>query len=114
MTPAQEVAKIADVPLEIEVELDRVELKIGALLDLDVDSILEMPRSAGENLDIYIGGKLVGFGEIVIIENTMGIRITDFKSEDYRRMELLQQLAAVALVLALLGAAFWLLQRNRL
>jgi flagellar motor switch protein FliN/FliY len=82
MTAAQEVAKIADVPLEIEVELDRVELKIGALLDLDVDSILEMPRSAGENLDIYIGGRLVGFGEIVIIENTMGIRITDFKGED--------------------------------
>ena len=82
MTPAQEVAKIADVPLEIEVELDRVEMKIGALLDLDVDSILEMPRSAGENLDIYIGGRLVGFGEIVIIENTMGIRITDFRSED--------------------------------
>jgi flagellar motor switch protein FliN/FliY len=82
MTPAQEVAKIADVPLEIEVELDRVEMKIGALLDLDIDSILEMPRSAGENLDIYIGGRLVGFGEIVIIENTMGIRITDFRSDE--------------------------------
>jgi flagellar motor switch protein FliN len=82
MTAAQEVAKIVDVPLEIEVELDRVDLMIGNLLDLDVDSVLEMPRSAGENLDIYIGGKLVGFGEIVIIENTMGIRITDFKSED--------------------------------
>jgi flagellar motor switch protein FliN/FliY len=82
MSPSQEVAKIADVPLEIEVELDRVELKIRALLDLDVDSILEMPRSAGENLDIYIGGRLVAFGEIVIIENSMGIRITDFKSED--------------------------------
>lgn len=82
MTPAQEIAKIADVPIEIEVELDRVEMKIGALLDLDIDSILEMPRSAGENLDIYVGGKLVGFGEIVIIENTMGLRITDFKSDD--------------------------------
>jgi flagellar motor switch protein FliN/FliY len=82
MSPSQEVATIADVPLEIEVELDRVELKIGALLDLDVDSILEMPRSAGENLDIYIGGRLVAFGEIVIIENSMGIRITDFRSED--------------------------------
>jgi flagellar motor switch protein FliN/FliY len=82
MTPAEEVAKIADVPIEIEVELDRVESKIGALLDLDIDSVLEMPRSAGENLDIYIGGKLAAFGEIVIIENTMGIRITDFKGED--------------------------------
>jgi len=82
MTAGQEISKIADVPIEIEVELDRVELKIGALLDLDVDSVLEMPRSAGENLDIYIGGRLVGFGEIVIIENTMGIRITDFRNEE--------------------------------
>jgi flagellar motor switch protein FliN/FliY len=82
MTAAQEIAQIADVPLEIEVELDRVDMRIGSLLDLDIDSILEMPRSAGENLDIYIGGRLVGFGEIVIIENSMGIRITDFKSED--------------------------------
>ena len=82
MTAAQEIVKIADVPLEIEVELDRVELKIGTLLDLDIDSILEMPRSAGENLDIYIGGRLIGYGEIVIIENTMGVRITDFKSEE--------------------------------
>jgi len=82
MTPAQQVAQIADVPLEIEVELDRVPMKIGALLDLDIDSIIEAPRSAGENLDIYIGGKLVAFGELVIIENTMGIRITDFRNED--------------------------------
>ena len=82
MTPLQEIAKIAEVPLEIEVELDRVNLTIGALLDLDVDSVIEMPRSAGENLDIYIGGALVAFGEIVIIENTMGIRITDFRVEE--------------------------------
>jgi flagellar motor switch protein FliN/FliY len=82
MTPAQEVARIAEVTLELEVELDRVPMKIGALLDLDVDSIIEMPRSAGENLDIYVGGKLIAFGELVIIENTMGIRITDFKCED--------------------------------
>jgi flagellar motor switch protein FliN/FliY len=82
MTPAQEVARIAEVALEIEVELDRVPMKIGALLDLDVDSIIEMPRSAGENLDIYVGGKLIAYGELVIIESTMGIRITDFRSDD--------------------------------
>jgi flagellar motor switch protein FliN/FliY len=82
MTAAEEIAMIAEIPLEIEVELDRVQLTIRAILDLDVNSIIEMPRSAGENLDIYIGGKLVAFGEIVIIENTMGVRITDFKGED--------------------------------
>ena len=82
MTAAQEVAKIAEVPLELEVELGRLELTVRTLLDLDVDSILEIPRSAGENLDIYIGARLIAYGEIVIIENSMGVRITDFRSED--------------------------------
>ena len=40
-----------------------------------------MKRSAGENLDIFIGKKLAAFGEIVIIESTMGVRITDFNIE---------------------------------
>jgi flagellar motor switch protein FliN len=42
---------------------------------------VKMTRSAGENIDIVIGGALLGFGEIVIIEDTMGVRITDFKAE---------------------------------
>ena len=40
-----------------------------------------MHRSAGENIDIFIGSRLAAFGEIVIIENTMGVRITDFNIE---------------------------------
>ena len=41
-----------------------------------------MPRSAGENIDILAGGTLIGSGEVVIIEETVGIRITDFKEMD--------------------------------
>lgn len=81
MTPLEEVALIHDVPLEVGVELDRRYLKIRDILDLQEGSIIEMSRSAGENIDIYIGKKLVAFGEIVIIENTMGVRITDFRIE---------------------------------
>jgi flagellar motor switch protein FliN len=82
MTPLEEVAPIQDVPIEISVELDRRMLRIRDILELQPGSVVEMPRSAGENIDIYIGGKLVGFGEIVIIENTMGVRITNFRIED--------------------------------
>ena len=46
MTPLEEVGKIAEVPIEIEVELDRVDLTIGALLDLDVESVIAMPSDA--------------------------------------------------------------------
>jgi flagellar motor switch protein FliN/FliY len=41
-----------------------------------------MMRAAGENIDILVGGTLIGSGEIVIIEETVGVRITDFNEED--------------------------------
>jgi flagellar motor switch protein FliN/FliY len=78
MTAQEEVAHIATVPVDVEVQLDRRWIKMAEILALEEGSILEMRRSAGENLDIYVGGHLVAFGEIVIIENTMGVRITDF------------------------------------
>lgn len=75
------VDAIADVPLPIEVELDRKTLTVRAILALTPGSLLKLGRSAGENIDIRIGGSLVGFGEIVILEDSTGIRITDFWGE---------------------------------
>lgn len=82
MPTLEEIAPLADVPLDIEVELDRRIMTIGTILDLDAGSVIRMSRSAGENIDILIGGVLAGFGEIVIIEDIMGVRITDFNLED--------------------------------
>jgi flagellar motor switch protein FliN/FliY len=47
-----------------------------------VGSVIKMLRSAGENIDIYVGGAMLGSGEIVIIEESVGVRITDFNEED--------------------------------
>ena len=80
--PEERLALFADVPLDIEVELDRRILTMRDLLELREDSLIGTSRSAGENIDIYIGGTLVGFGEIVVIENMIGVRITDFQDED--------------------------------
>lgn len=82
MTAAlQRIAGIADVPLPIEVELDRKVLSVRGILALNTGSVLKLSRSAGENIDIRIGGSLVGFGEIVILEDSTGVRITDFWGE---------------------------------
>ena len=81
MSPMQEIAPLQDVPVEIDVELDRRMLKIREILELQAGSIITMSRAAGENIDIYVGRKLVAFGEIVVIENTMSVRITDFEIE---------------------------------
>jgi flagellar motor switch protein FliN/FliY len=82
MTPLEEIASLADVPVEVRVELDRKLMTISEILDLEADRVLRMTRSAGENIDIFIGGTLIGFGEIVIIEDAVGVRITDFSPEE--------------------------------
>jgi flagellar motor switch protein FliN/FliY len=82
MTAQEQVAHIAQVPIQLEVQLDRRWMKLSEILALEEGSIVEMTRSAGENIDIFIGSKLAAFGEIVIIESTMGVRITDFNTEN--------------------------------
>jgi flagellar motor switch protein FliN/FliY len=81
MSPQEEVAHIGNVKIEIEVQLDQRWMKMSEILSLEQGSIIEMTRSAGENIDIFIGKRLAAFGEIVIIESIMGVRITDFNLE---------------------------------
>ena len=82
MNPLEEIDHLADMSIDLEVELDRKIMTFRDILSLDAGSVLKMNRSAGENVDILVEGRLVGFGEIVVIEDTMGIRVTDFFSEE--------------------------------
>lgn len=77
----ERIQSIAEVLLPIDVELDRKTLSVRAILALGAGSVLKLGRSAGENIDIRIGDSLVGFGEIVILEDSTGVRITDFWGE---------------------------------
>ena len=82
MTPMQEIADLADVPVEMEVQLGHKILTIAQILELGPESVIRMARSAGDNIDILAGGTLIGYGEIVIIEDAVGVRITDFTQEE--------------------------------
>ncbi len=66
-----------DVPLSVEAILDRKVTSIRELLALEQGTVIKLNRSAGENIDIMIGEVNVAFGEVVIIDETMGVRITD-------------------------------------
>jgi flagellar motor switch protein FliN len=81
MTPMEEIAGFGDVPVDVEAELDRRILTVQQILHLEPGSIIGMRRSAGENIDLYVGGTPIGCGEIVVVENTLGVRITDFKAD---------------------------------
>ncbi len=81
MNPLEEIAPLAEAPVDIEVELDRRIMRARELLELEEGAVIATSRSAGENIDIYIGGVLCGSGEIVVIENALGVRITDFSDD---------------------------------
>ena len=81
MNAQEEIAPLGDVPVEIEVELDRRIMTTREVLHLEEGCIISTNRSAGENIDIFIGGVRCGSGEIVVIENTLGVRITDFRDD---------------------------------
>jgi flagellar motor switch protein FliN len=74
----QEFADYLDVPMRITLEVGRRSMHVREILLLKPESIVEVGKSAGENIDVYINGKLVAFGEILDMENRAGVRLTDF------------------------------------
>lgn len=71
---------LLDVPLQLTVELGRTEKTVKEVLDLVPGSIFELDRVAGEPVDIYVNGKLIAKGEVVVIDENFGVRITDIIS----------------------------------
>lgn len=70
-----------DIPLVVEAVLDRKTLRVDEILTLEEGSVIKLNRSAGENIDIVVGGAHVAFAEVVIIEESMGVRVTDLTSD---------------------------------
>ncbi len=68
---------ILDVPVTLAMEVGRTRLSIRNLLQLNQGSVVELDRSAGEPLDVFVNGTLVAHGEVVVINEKFGIRLTD-------------------------------------
>jgi len=67
---------LLDVPIDISIEIGRTRMTIGELLSLSKGSIVELKKSAGESVDIYVNGKLLGKGEVVVVNERLGVRVT--------------------------------------
>lgn len=68
---------LMDISLELVVELGRTKKKINEILELTQGSIIELDRVSGEPVDVLINGKIVAKGEVVVIDDYFGIRITE-------------------------------------
>lgn len=80
MTSQENIGLIMDVPLEVTVELGRTRKSIAEILDFAPGTILELNKIAGEPIDVLVNGKFVAKGEVVVIEESFGIRITEIIS----------------------------------
>jgi flagellar motor switch protein FliN/FliY len=78
--PSKELDFILDIPLEVTVEMGRTRMLINDLLQLGQGSVIELNRLAGEPLDVLVNNKLVARGEVVVVGEKFGIRITDIVS----------------------------------
>jgi flagellar motor switch protein FliN/FliY len=71
---------LMDVPLQLSVELGSTRMKIKEILELGMGSIIELDRLAGEPVDILVNGKLIAKGEVVVIDENFGVKVTDILS----------------------------------
>ena len=78
--PPRDLDFILDIPLEVTVEIGRTKMLINDLLQIGQGSVIELNRLAGEPLDILVNSKLIARGEVVVVSEKFGIRITDIVS----------------------------------
>jgi flagellar motor switch protein FliN/FliY len=71
---------ILDVPVTLSLEVGRTRLPIRSLLQLNQGSVVELERAAGEPLDVFVNGTLVARGQVVVVNESFGIRLTDVVS----------------------------------
>lgn len=78
--PVQSLDFILDIPLKVTVELGRAKMSIREILDMGQGSVIELSKLAGEPLEVLINDKLVARGEVVVVNEKFGIRLTDIIS----------------------------------
>ena len=72
---------LLDVPLEVTVELGRTTIIINKMLQLTQGSVVELDKAAGEPVEIYVNNKLLGKGEVIVVNERFGVRITEIISQ---------------------------------
>ncbi|MED1794410.1 flagellar motor switch phosphatase FliY [Brevibacillus nitrificans] len=85
----QNLNLLLDIPLQVTVELGRTKKLIREILDLSAGSIIQLDKLAGEHVDILVNNKLIAKGEVVVIDENFGVRVTDIISQ-FDRVQKLQ------------------------
>ncbi|WP_017471893.1 flagellar motor switch phosphatase FliY [Amphibacillus jilinensis] len=87
-TEKRNLDMLLDIPLQVTVELGRTKRAVKDILELSSGSILELDKLAGEPVDIHVNNKLIAQGEVVVIDENFGVRVTDIVSQSDRLKKL--------------------------
>jgi flagellar motor switch protein FliN/FliY len=74
---ASDLEAVFDVPVQVSAVLGRARMDVGALLKLGPGAVLELDRKVGEAIDIYVNNRLVARGEVVLVEDKLGVTMTE-------------------------------------
>ncbi len=74
---AADLEAVFDVPVQVSAVLGRARMDVGALLKLAPGAVLELDRKVGEAIDIYVNNRLVARGEVVLVEDKLGVTMTE-------------------------------------
>ena len=84
----QDLQLVLDIPLKVSVELGRTRILVGDLLKLHKGSVIELQKVAGEPLEVLVNERVVAKGEVIVLNEKFGIRLTDIVSHVERIREL--------------------------
>ncbi|MBX3609667.1 MAG: flagellar motor switch protein FliN [Hydrogenophaga sp.] len=86
--PSQDIQMVLDIPVQLSVELGRTRVPIKYILQLAQGSIVELDALAGEPMDVLVNGYLIAQGEVVVVNDKFGIRLTDIVTPSERMKRL--------------------------
>jgi flagellar motor switch protein FliN/FliY len=79
---ASDLEAVFDVPVQVSAVLGRAHMDVGELLNLGPGTVLELDRKVGEAIDIYVNNRLVARGEVVLVEDKLGVTMTEIIKAD--------------------------------
>ncbi len=75
--PDLDLSRLSDIPMELSVEIGRTHMTVGETLDLRVGSIVALERQAGETAELLVNGTAIARGEVVVVDEQYGLRVTE-------------------------------------
>ena len=87
-TPVHDIQLVMDIPVQLTVELGRTKIPIRHILQLAQGSVIELDGLAGEPMDVLVNGCLIAQGEVVVVNDKLGIRLTDIITPSERMRKL--------------------------